>query len=64
MKKSVNMTGLGNGTALLGLKADSLWSRLSHDSLLKLIKTYSEVFIGLTGLVVIILMAYLIYQIF
>ena len=64
MKKSENFTKLGNGTALMGFKTESLWSRLSHDSLLKLIKIYSQVFIGLAGLVSLILLTYLIYQIF
>lgn len=64
MKKSDKITGWGNGTALIGYKTESLWSRLSHDSLLKLIKIYSQVFIGLAGLVSLILLAYLIYQIF
>lgn len=64
MKKSDKITGWGNGTAIIAHKTESLWSRLSHDSLVKLIKIYSQVFIGLAGLVSLILLAYLIYQIF
>ena len=62
MQKFVNGGELQTGVSSINLKHISHLRGILHDSLIKLIKSYQTVFVGLLGLTVLMTLVYLISQ--
>ena len=64
MKGNADMNEFNNRSVQVGIKPTSHLREIFRESFIKLIKSYSIVFMGLAGLVLLILTAYALFQIF
>lgn len=64
MKGSAKMNKYIDGTVQVGIKPTSHLREIFRESFIKLIKQYSIVFMGLAGLVLLMLTVYALFQIF